>query len=371
VPPRPRTPAARPDRGGAATQQLGTRRRATQQTTDQLRDSAGTHDTREVRQAAPRRPEWPPPPVVIPPPKRKQRTARQRRRRRGLIALLVVLLLGLGAGVAAWWYASGRYSTIPRVQGQSQSTAQAALKDAGYDVGSITRDWSETVPKNKVIGTHPGAGSRVERGKTVSIVVSNGAYRIDVPSVAKQTSEQAQQTLSERGLKVTTELVNDDRIPAGQAIRTKPAAGEKVKKDQVVTLYVSLGPPIVDIPDVKPGTPVGKVDDQLKKLGFKVTHNEDYSDTIKKGGVLKLDPSDSAVKGSTIVVTVSKGPQTVTIPDIKQFMPTDEAKAQLEALGLQVKIDNRGPRNHTQVIQMDPPAGTTVDVGSTVTLTVL
>src|SRR5699024_9015311 len=124
----------------------------------------------------------PPPPVVIPPPKRrKEVSARTRRRRRGLIAFVIILLLGIAAGVTAWWFASGRYSTVPNVRGASAAKATTALEDAGYQAGSTSSEFSETVPKGAVIETDPEMGSRVPRGNTVALVVSLGKDRIAVP----------------------------------------------------------------------------------------------------------------------------------------------------------------------------------------------
>jgi len=385
IPPRPRRtgrPTGRPDgrTGGRDAAQARTtahpRRAAGTRTTDQLGAVSGApHDTQIVPGRAasgpPRRTDGPPPPVVIPPPKRKRLTERQRRRRRGLIALLVVILLGLGAGVAAWWFAAGRYSKVPNLHNNSLASARTELSTAGFKVGSVGTDFSETVPKNQVIGTRPGAGSRLERGKAVSITISLGKYRIEVPKVVGTSLEDAESTIAGKGLQFRVTQAADDKVRAGDAIKTSPAAGEKVKKDQVVTIFVSTGPPVIDLPQFDPGTPVAQVDTKLKSLGLKVSHNEEFSDSVPKNGLITLAPSDQAVKFSTIVVTVSKGPRMVTIPDIAQFSPASDAKAQLESLGLVVNLQPvAGARPDPVVLQMNPGSGERVEVGSTVTLTV-
>jgi serine/threonine-protein kinase len=378
IPPRPRR-TARP--GGRDVAQARTtahpRRPPGARTTDHLGAiAAAPHDTQIVPgRAAPgpaRRTASPPPPAVIPPPKRKQLTERQRRRRRGLIALLVIILLGLGAGVAAWWFAAGRYSKVPNLHNDSLTSARAELSGAGFKVGSVATDFSETVPKNQVIGTRPGAGSRLERGKAVSITISLGKYRIEVPKVAGQTLEDAESAIAGKGLQFRVTQTSDDKVHAGNAIKTSPAAGEKVKKDQVVTIFVSSGPPVIDIPQFDPGTPVAQVDRKLKSLGLKVSHNEEFSDSVPKNGLITLAPSDQAVKFSTIVVTVSKGPQMVTIPDIAPLVTlARDAKAQLESLGLVVDLEPiPGARQDPVVLDMNPKSGERVRVGSTVTLRV-
>ncbi|MGH8960768.1 MAG: Stk1 family PASTA domain-containing Ser/Thr kinase [Jatrophihabitantaceae bacterium] len=341
---------------------------------------AGQHDTQLVRghnttptRGGPiRRPDGPPPPVVIPPPKRrKQLTDRQRHRRRGLIALLVVILLGVGAGVAAWWFASGRYSKVPDVRGYAQTAAEKSLKDADLHVGSVTRAFSETVPVNEVIGTQPGVGSRVERHRTVSITVSLGKHRITVPTTRNLSLDDAEKAVGDRGLHYRVSQAADDKIASGKVISSSPAAGSKVKPDQLVMIVVSTGPPILAIPNIDQGTPVADANTTLKQAGFKPTDTEQFNDTVAKGTVISISPTGQAVKFSPITVTVSKGPQLVTIPPIAQGSPTAEAKAQLEALNLVVTIQEFLPLAGTDhVYGVDPAPGQSVKVGSTVTLIV-
>jgi eukaryotic-like serine/threonine-protein kinase len=193
-----------------------------------------------------------------------------------------------------------------------------------------------------------------------------------VPTIAGKSLEDAESIIAGKGLQFHVSQAADDKVRAGDAIKTSPAAGEKVKKDQVVTIFVSTGPPVIDLPQFDPGTPVAQVDSKLKSLGLKVSHNEEFSDSVPKNGLITLEPSDQAVKFSTIVVTVSKGPRMVTIPDIAPFVTSaSDAKAQLESLGLVVNIQPvEGARQDPVVLQMSPHSGETVEVGSTVTLTV-
>ena len=83
-----------------------------------------------------------------------------------------------------------------------------------------------------------------------------------------------------------------------------------------------------------------------------------------------LPISTGYFKGDAVNLVISKGPETVTIPDVSS-MNKDEAKAALEALGLVVQVSNVLGGLFGTVRSTDPPAGTKVKVGSTVTLTVL
>lgn len=94
------------------------------------------------------------------------------------------------------------------------------------------------------------------------------------------------------------------------------------------------------------------------------------SSEVDEGLVIETDPAagERVDEGSTITLIVSDGPKQVQIPAL-QGLSYSEAKDNLEAKGLKVKKqlqDSDLPRN--QVINSNPPAGDSVDVGSTVEL---
>jgi len=73
-------------------------------------------------------------------------------------------------------------------------------------------------------------------------------------------------------------------------------------------------------------------------------------------------------KGHTVTITVSKGSETVTVPDIGTGTPVDQARTTLEGAGLKVKVRNILGGNSGTVFQLDPPSGTQVHRGDTVTV---
>lgn len=370
VPTRPRPPRRAAARNGAAAE-------PDPQHTDVLdgRGHAGRHDTQIVHRsgsATPRRTDAPPPPIVIPPKRRQALSPQQRRRRRGLIILLVVLLLGAGAGTGAWWFASGRYSKIPSLRGQTLAAAQATLDKAGYKLGTVNRTFSETVPNDRVISSDPAIDSRAVRGSTVDLTLSKGKDRLPVAQVAGMSLAQAQAALQRAGI-TNVKLVNqsNDTVKSGLVIGTDPPANTQVKRDQQVTVFVSTGPPILQVPSIAVGTPYPDAEQTLKDAGFAVARVDDFSDTVPKDQVIGIAPSDHQVKFGTITVTVSKGPQMVKLPHIRNGTAVDDATATLEKLGLNVRIEKAYGGFLGKVVGMDPKGGKTVPVGSTVTLTVV
>ncbi len=308
---------------------------------------------------------------------KKSLSKRQRARRRTTIWIAIVVLLGLLTGWAAWYFTVGRYHQVPSVSGQGQSAATALLRKDGFAVNSqIEQSFSETVAAGTVIGTHPDAGSHVLNGKLIQLVVSKGPERFVVPASAGKTYDQLQAAVGTMPIQLERKDSADStgKIPAGTIIRTDPAAGAKVKRNAAIIVYVSTGPPIIAVPGVTNQTQ----DDAtatLTQTGFQVdAGSQDFSTTVPSGSVISQDPSGGATvpKFSTIKLVISKGPPLVTLPDIANGTNFDDAKQQLEGLGLKVQRDDSADGGILGlVIGMKPSGGKQVPLGSTVTLKVV
>ncbi len=367
VPPRerPRNRVVRPE----------PRQRADESTTDMIKRPSQSDTSVVPRGVTGSRPMElrqdgaPPPPIVIPPPKRS--TAQTQRRRRGLIAVVLVVMLGLAAALAGKLLADRYLHHVPNVVGQSQAAATKKLTDAGYHV-RVYQQYSDKVRSGYVVSTNPKPGSRRERGKDVTINVSSGPHLYAVPSVRNQAADRAVQTLHGRGFTAVVQKPEASMtVSQGEATRTVPAAGAQVRSSRTITVYISTGPPILAIPAIDPNTPFDAAKRTLKQAGFKVTSVLEWSDSIGKNNVITIRPSDKAAKGSTITVTVSKGPQFVQIPNFSQLEPLSEVRRALEDLGLRVNVEKAFGGHSGFVVGVDPPSGTTVEVGSTVTVTIV
>ena len=111
----------------------------------------------------------------------------------------------------------------------------------------------------------------------------------------------------------------------------------------------------------------GQPQDQATKAltGFNVVVLQQFSDQVVKGIVISQTPDHgTADRGSTVTLTVSKGPDVVVVPDVTG-MSENDARAELEGLGLIVKV-SRFPHGHGRVVSPDPQGGTTVIRGSSV-----
>jgi len=240
------------------------------------------------------------------------------------------------------------------------------VQEAGLDPAPIKEVWSEDVADGVVISTDPADGEAI-RGTDVTLVVSKGPERFVVEtSLVGQDAAQVQAKLQETlPIQITTEKRYDNDLAAGLVSGFDPAAGEPLKRDQVVKILVSLGHEPVVVPNVVGQTPeVAQAN--LEQLGFTVNRVADgRSADVDKGEVMAVNPAPAAGPvpyGSKVDIQVSVGVPQVKVPDVTG-KKSGEAKKILEAAGLKVETtDWFGDK----VLRQNPKAGTTVDVGTPV-----
>ncbi|MFC6344217.1 PASTA domain-containing protein, partial [Nocardioides hankookensis] len=294
-----------------------------------------------------------------------------RRSRKGLVLLLVALLLVIGGGVGAWWFLDGRYTTTPGVLGMTQKAAEAALEDAGLTAEVGDPAYSETVPVGRVVGTDPDPGSRVLDGGTVTISLSLGKERYDVPKLKGMTEDDAQDALSAGHLSFgTTTEKWSDTVAAGIVISSSPKAGTTLRPDAPVDLVVSKGPQPVKLKDW-----VGKDADAAADwftahgLTSKVASTE-YSDDVADGDIISMDPPGGTTvhRGDEVSLIVSKGPELVEVPSVRGS-GIDAARDKLEDLGFNVVThQSPGSLGLGFVFSQSPGGGEMVAPGTTIDL---
>ena len=153
-------------------------------------------------------------------------------------------------------------------------------------------------------------------------------------------------------------------------LRTDPAAGQAVTAGAEITIVVASGQ--VDLPDL-----TGKTQDEaqaeLGKLKLSAVIKTQESDTVEAGRVIGQDRAAGPVpQGTTITLSIATAPTTVTIPDSIVGMDSESATSALQQLGLTVNTQGAQSNDVAEgnVMSSNPSPGTSVKVGSTVTLTV-
>jgi serine/threonine-protein kinase len=158
---------------------------------------------------------------------------------------------------------------VPSVVHMNALVAVQRLNQAGFVVPPPSHAFSANVAKGAVISISPAAGASVAPESKVSVVVSDGPPPVKVIDVHGEPYAQAAQQLGAQHFSVVkkTEFSND--VPTGQVTRTSPVAGQAAPYGSAVTVFVSKGPQLIQLPDV---TNMALIDayNLLQGLGFQV-----------------------------------------------------------------------------------------------------
>jgi len=141
-----------------------------------------------------------------------------------VVAVLVVAVL-VAAGLLVARSAAGGTVAAPQLVGLTQDEAAARAAKAGLVVNVQLREVDD--PAGRVISQSPAAGSFLDDGGKVRLVVSRGPPPVAVPNVVGQPADQATLALAAAGFAVDAKHDYDENIAAGIVIRTDPPANEK------------------------------------------------------------------------------------------------------------------------------------------------
>jgi YVTN family beta-propeller protein len=230
---------------------------------------------------------------------------------------------------------------VPNVVGLAQASAESAIVAAGLSVGTVTTTNSATVASGNVISQSPDSCTQcADSGAAVDLVVSLGAAAVDVPNVVGQPQATAESNIVAAGLTVgAVTTANSSTVPAGNVISQSPTGCSACAvPGSPVDLVVSLGPQIVDVPNVV-GQPQATAESNIVAAGLTVgavtTAN---SDTVPSGNVISQSPTDCSAcadAGSPVDLVVSLGPVPVDVPNVVG-QPQATAESNIVAAGLTV-----------------------------------
>ena len=226
-------------------------------------------------------------------------------RRRGkwwiLVVVLLVIAAAVGAFVASRLVADASY-TVPDLVGEPESVARNAISGNDWTV-VVQRELSDDQPAGSIIRTDPAAGASLDEGASIIFVVSDGPTLAVLPDVTGLTLDEATAALAEENLLITVE-------------------------DEVFCEASPIGDELA-CPDVPAGSVISWAYEQPAAAGAEV------------------------MQGTTVSVTLSKGPGPRTLPNLKGLTEP----AALQALGDLGLVGTKAP----DVFSAEFPAGSVAD----------
>jgi beta-lactam-binding protein with PASTA domain/predicted Ser/Thr protein kinase len=258
--------------------------------------------------------------------------------------------------------------SVPYVVALQEANARNTLTDHQLKV-KVVHEANPDVEQGLVFDQNPNAGTGVEKNSVVVIKVSTGKPQVTIPNVVGQNQTDAVEELTRANLDARVVEVSSNQ-KQGTVTAQSPKASVVVVAGTQVRINVSSGPKQIAVPAVI-SLPFEQASAELERAGFKVSKVDVDSDQAK-GIVTDQDPKGgtTAAQGSSVTLSVSKGPTTESVPDVTT-QSYDVAKATLEGAGFRVRHvfeDTDDPSQDGLVISQDPVGGSQAKPKTVVTL---
>ena len=300
-----------------------------------------------------------------------------------IVAFALIFLIGKAAGVFGKSSDSQiSFSSdieVPNLVGQPQNVAETMCEKKQLKL-EVESEKASDKAAGTIIEQKTKAGKKVKKNTVIKVVISSGPAKITIQSVEGMDEDAAKKALVKQGfasknITVTSEYSSD--VDSGKAIRTNPAEGTEVSADSKITLYISKGEKKPDKVAVPPIVGMYASDAAAtlaaNNLSDGGTSSEEYSDDYAEGTIISQSPEagEKVNEGTSISYVVSKGPK-----------PADQVKVPSltgKTLGAAISALNARNLTYTEVdidsteasgiiVKVDPGEGTSVDVGTVVTL---
>ena len=263
-------------------------------------------------------------PVVVdePVPQIVVESPRTRRRLRrvfagaGVGALLIV-------GIVAFQALTKKSFAVPSLMGVAEAEARNSIATFDWEI-IIRAERTNDVEFGFVIRTDPEAGASLKQGDAIVMYVSEGAPLGVLFDVTGESREAATKKLTDQGLTVSASDEASDAVPVGNVISWSVAkqptlvAGDEVLQGTLINLVVSSGPALRSVP-LLVGMKLEDATATALELGLVLGVTPDsYSPDVAIGliGAQSPPPGQFVPKGSTIVYSISLGPDLVELPNI-------------------------------------------------------
>ena len=239
---------------------------------------------------------------------------------------------------------------VPDLTSRTLVDARNAIQPLKLQI-VVTREENDlNHPVDTIISQDPAPGTQISPGGVINVVISKGPAQMDMPGVVNTDGQQAQQFLAGDAFHfhVTVQSEPSSTVPPGVVTRQEPGAGQPVLMGASVTIWISVGPPVVPTEPPTAEPPTSK-------------------------------PSPTPPPAPTDATATPAASGLVRVPNVIGALP-DPARTQVATVGLIAQVVNVRrdqisdlPKHVKpgQVARSVPSVGSPAAPGSTVTLAVL
>lgn len=258
-------------------------------------------------------------------------------------------------------------SALDRTEHGTLHTAAVPGPVSPLEETTPARRWPSVLVLIALIGAAVAAGVLAWRGSQPELVA--------VPDVVGMSRPAAVAELADGGFVLEFTDVREPGTEAGEVVETRPGAGVEVEAGDALAVFVSLGEPLIGVPDVV-GLTMTEAVEQIESAGLVVGVTRRTNDeTLPAGQVLeRVTPGNAAElePGTPVDLLISDGPADRTVPEVPASGSLEESVAVLTELGL-APVESRVYSDAVPagaVIGFEPPPGAIVPPGTVVSVTV-
>ena len=268
-------------------------------------------------------------------------------------------------------------TTVPNVVGKTFEDGKKAMSEAKLYIYKSGQEYSDSIPKGQIISQDVKAGSEVNEGTNIGVVVSLGKETTRVPDVQYKSQEEATGILTNAKLTVSVAYEDSDTVAKGHVIRQSIAAGTEVDAGTTVTIYISNGNPAADTAPVYEPTTENTTSSQDTTLAQDTTQTTEspattqtttQSETSEEQTTTEITVTETTTEASTPVVEDTK----VSVPNLTGQTET-AAVSSLQNVGLgvgEITYKEDDTKTNGTVLSQNPTSGTKVEKGTTVDIVV-
>lgn len=278
-------------------------------------------------------------------------------------------------------------SFVPDISGMSYENAETLLKEKNLSVVINGMNYSESIEKNKILSQTPRSGEKIKAQETVYVIMSGGNQEVMMPDLSGMTYEEAVKLIEAQNLILKEDGVTEeysDLVEKGRVINQNVDAEERIGVQTEITLTVSLGSlssetAVLTVPDLRGMTrkeALAALTQLKEENGFTFSLGDttkEYSAEVEKNRIISqsLKPGSEVRTNEPIALVISRGPKTVSVPELL-YQTKEDAVKMLEDAGLKAEVTEEYSSKVSKglVVSQSQQADSKIAEGSTVTIVV-
>ena len=205
----------------------------------------------------------------------------------------------------------------PSLIGKNIKDLDEFLAENQMVLGDVTEEYNEYYDEGLVIHQSIAVNEKIKAGTKINVAISKGSEYVEMPDLSDKTRDEAEKILIELKLKLRgATYENSDDVEKGKIISQSIKEGRKVKFDTEIEVVISDGVRKVTLPSQFRGRKLEDVKKELETLELEVEIEEEESNQVTEGYVLRAN-YEAGVEvpyTTTITLWVAKMPPTTPAP---------------------------------------------------------